>query len=251
MSKEIVKASPGELVVPDFLKNVTGNQGFENVTREDITLPQLRVCQSLSPQRKRGSTKFIEGLEEGNLFNTISQRVYGERIEVIPLVLLKAPRIYFRDIKEGGGILCRSFNGVDGGTISETCAACPNSKWGANNQQPACTLFYTFPCVLAGSRELIAVALKSTGVAVAKQWITRMEMEPLAGKPMYAGVYEIRTQEQQGKKGTYFSPVVKLRRIVTQDEFTFAARQYESIKTMNVKVELEEETEREPGDEQL
>ena len=39
--------------------------GLENLERNDMTLPRLGLCQSLTPQRIKSDPKYIAGLEEG------------------------------------------------------------------------------------------------------------------------------------------------------------------------------------------
>jgi len=231
------------MLVPDYLKSVHGNEGLENATRDDLILPRLSICQSLTPQRKPQNPLYIKGLEEGQLFNTVTGEVYGGSVELIPLVFTKS-RIYFRDMKEGGGILCQSFNGIDGGSISPTCDACPNSKF-SGDQAPACSDFKNFVSFVLPTRHLLVVSFKSTAIKAAKAWLTRMQM---FNKPSYAGIYEISTQPGETKKGDFFAPVIKFKRFVSQEEYAFATREYAALKGKNIKTDEAIEHEREAGD---
>ena len=44
---------------------------------DDITIPRVDVLQALSPQRKKTNAEYIEGAEEGMLFNTVTKQLYG------------------------------------------------------------------------------------------------------------------------------------------------------------------------------
>lgn len=59
--------------------------GFDNVDKDDIIIPQLMIAQDLSPQVKKTSSKYIEGLEPGMLFNNISECYYSE-LTFIPIL---------------------------------------------------------------------------------------------------------------------------------------------------------------------
>lgn len=235
MSKEALVQidKPGALMaIPDYLKGVHGREGSENVTKDDLVIPRLALCQSMHPERKKSSPKYIPGLEEGQFFNTSNQDVYGNTVQVIPL-LKTSSRIYFQDMKQGGGILCRSMNGVDGGTIVPTCASCPNSQ----GYPSACTEFKNILSVLLPSRTVILVSMKSTALKAAKQWISRMQdLTEKLNKPFYTNVFEITTAADKNMKGEYFVPVVKRVGWADEGDFRFAEAKYSELKGMAVKI---------------
>lgn len=79
MSTDLVKNpySSGALALPDYIKK--GDlRGTENIGQEDVKFPALRLAQAGSPQVKRSDAAFIEGLREGELFNSITRENYGE-----------------------------------------------------------------------------------------------------------------------------------------------------------------------------
>lgn len=58
--------------MPEHVKNTTG-LGQENVTADDIGIPQIVVIQALSPQRQKMDPAYVPGLEEGDLFNSLTK----------------------------------------------------------------------------------------------------------------------------------------------------------------------------------
>ena len=101
MSTEITKKTVDFLaVVPDHLREVKGHEGMENVNKNDLILPRLAICQGNNPQRKKANPLYIEGLEDGDLFNTVTNEVYGNKLQFIPL-LKTGSRILFGP--SGGG----------------------------------------------------------------------------------------------------------------------------------------------------
>jgi len=47
-------------------------QGFENMTQEDMALPFVRILGQLSPQVTDGDAKFIDGAKPGMIYNTVT-----------------------------------------------------------------------------------------------------------------------------------------------------------------------------------
>lgn len=235
MTEAIEKKQTGALAIPSHLQDVHSHEGFGNMSKDDMILPRLGICQSLSPQRKKSDPKHIEGLEEGDLFNTITGENFKTSVDVIPMLFSKT-RIYFRSLAEGGGILCQSTNGVDGGSISQTCAACPNSQFAGDGKAPLCNVFFNYPALVLPSQDLTIVSLKSSALKVARQWNSRMQM--LAGdKPMFAAVYSISSVTQKSSKGEFFGPVIKFKRFTTAEEFEYAKAIFASLQGKTIKTD--------------
>lgn len=97
-SKAVVARPEG---MPDFM-DPTKNRGNEEVGTDDITIPRIGLIQDLSPQRKKTEPEYIEGAEEGMLFNSVSQQLYGEEITVVPCYFRREYAIW-KDRKAGGG----------------------------------------------------------------------------------------------------------------------------------------------------
>lgn len=90
-------------VVPDFLKDKMGEgRGNEGVSSDDMTVPRLELVQSLSEVRKKASPNYIEGIQEGDLYNNVTREVYGESVLFVPVTFVKE-YLLWRDQKQGGG----------------------------------------------------------------------------------------------------------------------------------------------------
>lgn len=89
--------------VPDFLKGQQGEgRGNEGVGSDDMTVPRLELVQSLSEVRKKASPQYIEGIQEGDLYNNVTREVYGESVLFVPVAFVKE-YLLWRDQKAGGG----------------------------------------------------------------------------------------------------------------------------------------------------
>lgn len=104
---EVVKTGALDLTantaLPDFLKGKMDDQrGNENVGNDDLTIPRIEICQSLSECRKKNSPEFIEGIQEGDLYNNVTRQIYGDSLLFVPVAYLKE-YLLWRDLKAGGG----------------------------------------------------------------------------------------------------------------------------------------------------
>ena len=70
---EVTKTSTVPVVLDDsFLDQGTG---LEDASAEDYAIPFLRILQGGSPQVKKSEGKYIQGSEEGDIFNTVSIKI--------------------------------------------------------------------------------------------------------------------------------------------------------------------------------
>lgn len=228
--------------VPDFLRTEIGHQaGMEAVDQSDLLLPRLGLCQSLSPQRRKSDAAFIEGLNEGQLFNTVTKEIYGESLEIIALFFFKN-RIKYFPIKEGGGIDCLSPNGIDGGRISPVgCSSCQFSIWGNGSQDdehgndaPLCTMYHNFMAWIPEGSTPIAISYKSTGLRVSKQILAGIRLTQL---PMYAKKYKVTVVEMKDGSNTWFEKKITPQGYVDKDTFAEMEKMFAALREMSFKVD--------------
>tara|TARA_R110002020_G_scaffold165813_5_gene353544 strand:+ start:6741 stop:7490 length:750 start_codon:yes stop_codon:yes gene_type:complete len=88
------------LTEDQFLQDA--NSGLENVGADDLALPFLKIAQAMSPQLKKHDGQHIEGLEEGDLFNSLDGTVYKQDkgITVVP-VAYKRTWLEWRPDRDG------------------------------------------------------------------------------------------------------------------------------------------------------
>lgn len=101
-SKEVTVASQTDLTErPDWMGDE--QRGSENVTIQDVTIPRLSMVQDLSPQRKKNNAEYIEGCEEGMLFNTVTTELYTEGVLFVP-VYFRLEWLVWKHRDAGGGL---------------------------------------------------------------------------------------------------------------------------------------------------
>src|SRR3981189_2955887 len=99
-------------VVPAHLQQYVGMADDEQVVgREDMLIPRLAVAQDgMAPQLKKQSELYIPELEAGDLFNTVTNEIYGTTAKVIPLFFTKN---YIEFAPNMGGVLGQYSNVAD------------------------------------------------------------------------------------------------------------------------------------------
>lgn len=201
---------------PAFLKHAQAETvGLNNMGRGDITMPRLAMCQSNTPQRKKADPKYIEGLSEGDYFNTVTGENHGGRLLFVPVHFYKS-RILFKDLDEGGGILCQAPNALEGqGEPGGECARCPMAQF-SKDERPACHLFMNWFIVVMDTLKdrptidkMIVLSFKSTGLKAAKDLNSLMRQRKAAGYNSFASVMELTSVPQKNQYGEFYVPVMK------------------------------------------
>lgn len=77
-------------------------RGSEHVTQADLVIPRLELIQALSPCRKKSDPSYIEGAEEGMLYNSVTRELYGSEAKVVP-VSYRKEWLVWKDRQKGGG----------------------------------------------------------------------------------------------------------------------------------------------------
>lgn len=214
-SKDIVKIQPaGQLAQ----RQAGPVDGFENMGPEDVTQPRLMLAQSMTPQTKRKDHKYIDGLQEGMFFNSVTGEIYGEKVKVTPIMFFKA-NLLFRDMKAGGGLLCRANDARRGvGDPGGECAKCPKLQWLNNSEPPECTLYHNYAALVIPKsghltlESLVIVSMKSSNLKLAKDWNSLMRLRQDENKqqlPMWRGVYELESQPRSNDTGSWHVAVPK------------------------------------------
>ena len=72
MSKEVMNKGTGSVAL--FGNDL--DQGFENVTQDDTSLPYVRILGQLSPQVTDGDAKYIDGAKPGMIFNNVTNEIF-------------------------------------------------------------------------------------------------------------------------------------------------------------------------------
>jgi hypothetical protein len=215
----LVKTQSTALARPSFIKE-GDTRGTENITSNDIKPPALRIAQSMSNEVKRSEPAYIEGLREGDFYNSLTKEIYGEGpIGLVIVNQLGHRHVEFAPLSEGGGVL--DFNVPDGDPRTEFTTKEVDGK--QTRVKPRATKFYDYLVLVvrgesedwleqlakadpaerdeiinAARRELMTMSLKSTQLKNAVKLNTLLKGSKL---PSFAHLFSARPVPE--KKGTY------------------------------------------------
>jgi len=197
-----------------------GRRGSEDVGIDDITLPRIEVLQALSPQIKRNDPKYIEGAEQGTIFNTISGELYGTEITFIPIVFRKE-WIIWQTRKAGGGFV-GSFP-----TEEEAATAYDNLENPDDHEINLHAINFVYVVREDGSTEEAVFSWSRSKLKVSRKLNSLVQMNP---GDRFSKAYKLRAIEEKGKKGDYFSYDIKPLSYVDEGTYQKAEKLYAAIK---------------------
>jgi len=217
--------------VPEWLQKGS-NRGSENVDANDLILPRLGQIQALSPQIKKSDAQYIEGAEQGQLFNNLTGELYGNAAVFIP-VLFRKEWVIFKDRKAGGGF----FGAFESEKLAnEEVAKLPDPDKLEVIESHNHIGFVVSP---SGSRQQIVFTCTKSKIKASRKLNSLVTM---AGVDRFAKAYEITSFEDKNRSGDdYWNVDVKPLGFLPQEVHTAMAEQYEVLKDMNIKVKHEDE----------
>ncbi|MDH3375391.1 MAG: hypothetical protein OEQ39_00270 [Gammaproteobacteria bacterium] len=214
--------------MPAFMDS-DSKRGQEGVGVEDLTIPRLQLIQDLSPQRKKNDPQYIEGAEEGMMFNSVTKALYGEQVIFIPC-FYKKEWVIWKSQSEGGGFL--------GAFTSQTEANREFRDQGLDGQvdkkgNPIYEINDTgqqFGLIVDpdGHAEDIVLSLSKTKRKVDRQLNTIIKM---AGGDRFSRMYKIRAVQDENAAGqNYYNFGVELLGFVSDEAlYRRAEALYEAI----------------------
>ena len=200
-------------------------QGFENMTQDDMALPYVRILGQLSAQVNEGDGKYIDGAKPGMIFNNVTNEIFDGKkgIKVIPCY-------YKKDYPEKSD---------KGDMMAATVAVhLPNSpiiqtgkREGSKIRLPngnyleETAYYYVLMETKAGGMTPALITMKSSQLSVSKNWNSMMKTIQIAdGKggyaipPMHGVVYNLASALQKNDKGTWYGWSITQDRIMGQED---------------------------------
>jgi len=226
------KAQTALAEVPDYIKNATGaGRGSEEVGAEDLIIPRVEIIQALSPARKKTDAAYIEGAEEGMLFNTLTRELYGERIAVVPVAFHKE-WIVWKTRKAGGG-----FRGAFPSAAEARARAQELIDEGEDVEVVDTGQHIVLVVHDDGRTEEAVISMQKSKAKVSRQWNSLIRLN---GGDRFSRQYEMTTFEDENSQGdTYFNYRVALEGFPSQQVYAAAEALYESIHSGKLKVGID------------
>lgn len=213
--------------IPDFMKQ--GNRGAENVGTDDMIIPRIELIQALSPVRKKSDSAYIDGAEEGMLYNNVTRALYGTEVTVVPVYYSKQYLVW-KDRKMGGG----GSNGYRGAFANEALARDAIAALGEEGLEVSDTAQH-FVLVRNGNDwQEAVISMSKSKVKVSKRWNSLMR---LTNTDSFSRAYKLSsTVETNARNESYFNFNITALGFVNKELYDRAEKLYETIRTGGVKV---------------
>ena len=195
-----------KMEITDFLDEVAG-QGFEGMGAGDFAIPFLKILQVGSPECLEGDPAHVPGAKAGVFLNTLTRRIYGAEINLIPI---KYESVWLAWAPDRGGLRGRfepesievegnPFDGMSAVIDGEKCDIVENM------------MFY---CLVADHIEdgPIVFPLSSTGLKHGKNWNAQIL---LTRTPEYVDDNGVK---HGGNRAAYFAAVWKLKLALNKND---------------------------------
>lgn len=222
-STAVAKVTQGAVERPAHLRDGP-KRGSENVTHSDLVIPRLELVQALSPARDKKHADYIDGAEEGMLYNSVTRELYGEEVRVVPCYFLKEWLVW-KDRKKGGG-----FRGAFA-TEALANAAIANLPAEDNPDEFEAMDTAQHFCLLlkdGGKVEQIVISCNRTKMKVSRKWNSLMA---LSDDDSFAKEYTVSTVSETNKNNQdYYNLKVSPGPYVSEAIYTAGEKLYETMK---------------------
>ena len=186
------------------------HEGFEDTTIADLSIPFISVLQALSPQLDDES---IEDAKAGQLFNTVTNRVIPQPLNVIP-VFKEEAWVIWKPRTAGGGLVGRwepdsrevkSLIAHNGGSrIPPKGADGKTVPFSDGNGNDVIETHYVYCLILDEEGESIegycVIPFSSTKIKVYRDWMTDLYTQRGA-PPIFANRSSVSTVKNQNDAG--------------------------------------------------
>lgn len=251
MAKTPAKKENTQVAVPDDLDIFAdANLGNENVGQNDIVIPRIQIAQALSPEIKKTKSEYIEGAEEGSVFNTATRQLYTTPLLVVP-VAYNRRYIEWIPRSAGGGLV----NPDHDESILEQCERGEKGGYVLPNGNEIVDTPEHFVLVVNGdSYEQAVMSMAGTKAKVSRQWNTLIRnlkvRNPSNGQSVnparFYGSYLFEVVPESNDQGDwmnwkvrYNKPTLEIEELGT-DLYREARNFYALIREGNVKAEVED-----------
>ena len=246
-TRDVTEKKEGNLPAKiDFISDA--GAGLENIDKDDLALPFLKLLQSGSDETKKKHANYVEGAEAGMFYNTVTKRLYdGEKgIQIIPCFYkLTYPEWAPFERKEG-----RPVNPDRGAEVLAKTKKDSSGKDVLDNGNQIIKTANHFVIINGEKPEKALMAMKSTQLKVSRGWNSLMqdqfEMDPKTNKnvpaPMFSRIYKLNSVENSGSFTWHGYKVSLLGKVDNAAVYQMAREFHNSLKKSSAAAETKEET---------
>lgn len=214
-----LKVVDSDLANSQILDDIIGDAGAgsESMGRDDLAIPRLSILQALSPQCKKREATYIDGAEEGMIFDTVGHHLFDgeEGILVIPCSYRRT-NIEWAPRDSGGGFI------NDHGNDDSVLNGCTKNEKGqlinraGNLIVPTAEYFVMVYDPETNTATPYVLSMSSTQLKHSRRWNTLMNTlrlpNPRGGTfnpAMFYCAYRLTTSPESNDSGSWFGWDVK------------------------------------------
>jgi hypothetical protein len=233
MATAVAKKKSAELstdVLDDIFEYAGEGTAYDS---SEMQIPFVRILQAMSPQLKKREAEYIEGAEQGDMFNTVTKQLWtGEDgITIIPC-FQTTKYLEFTPREQGGGFR---------GEISATDPILKRTeRQGAKEMLPTGNELVKSDqhyCLILdddGGFQPVVVDMKSSQLKVSRRWKTQIAMQklkhPKTGQlitpPLFATQWRFTTVEEANDQGSWFNYSVEKVGLLENRELLLEAKSF-------------------------
>jgi len=172
MSKEVISKEAGSVAL--FGNDL--EQGFENVTQEDTSLPYVRILGQLSAEVNEGDGKYIEGAKPGMIYNNITNEIFDGK-KGIKVVSCYYKRDFPEKSDRGEGLPMTIAVHLPNSPIIQT-----GKREGSKIRLPngnyleETAYYYVLMDTKSSGMTPALITMKSSQLGVSKKWLAMMKL---------------------------------------------------------------------------
>ena len=200
-TRDVANKQGGALATIDFVQD--SGMGLENIDRDDLAIPFLKLLQSGSDETKKRHAKYVDGAEAGMFYNTVTKKLYdGEKGILVVPVFYKMTYPEWAPFERAEGRPIHPDRGPE--IMSQTTKA--GNKDVLSNGNEIIKTANHFIIILSDKPEKCLMTMKSTQLKVSRNWNSvcdnETEIDPKTNKavpaPMFSRVYKLTSVENSG-----------------------------------------------------
>lgn len=235
-TKEVaVKEQTGALVAIDF--GADTGAGFEDADSSSYAIPFLRMLQATSDQCKKTNPAYVKGAEEGDLYNTVTEKLYkgDDGVLLVPCHYIHKYNLW----APGRGGFRGSMSSAEYAhapkqtvTVNNNDGSTREAEGDANGNIITDTReHYVLIINPDGTCEPALFALAGTQLKKSKKWMTLMQGIRIQGQvaPMFSQVYKITPVAESNDKGSWSGVKIDHHGQVTSIDVYNQAKQFRDM----------------------
>ena len=212
---------------PAWLAEVEGTPlamaGTEEAGADDLALPTINVLQTLSPICDKTKPQYVEGMEAGMMYNTVTGEAYADGILFCPCYFRTEFSVFAS--RDAGGGFFGSYSSQDEARQAIHVIAQEQKKVPEAFETVRTATHYGLLFNDDHAPYTAVIRMTSSKLAASRQWLTMIRM---SGKPAFAYRYRITTVSKSNQQGSWFTYDIKKEDYLS-DEYIEAAKDVYSL----------------------